>query len=217
MVGKDCGESFIALQEELQQLPGVVNTELARDTQGELLFVHLLIHQLDERQKQQLLERVIACGRKRRIDIGEGQVTLALRGTQAVGQNDEARAVIDGVLVRSEKDVVAVEVRLDQHGRKYSGKQSGLDRSPLRMRVGGEATLAALQQILPPECNLLLLGIRKVIIEEYEAVVALVGVLYFGREVRFTGAALNEHGDEIQAAVKAVLAALNRFLTSSLI
>lgn len=217
MSSKDSGKIFIEMEEELHRLPGVINIQIARDKQGKLLFIHLLIHQLDDRQKQELLERVIECGRKSGINIFEGQVTLALLGrTQALDQNDEVRAAIDGISVRKEKNMIEAEVRLKYRGIKYTGRHRGVDRNPLRMRVVGEATLNALQEILPPEFNLILISIRKVIIEEAEALVALLVVINAGRELRFVGTALNESGDEIQAVVKTVLAALNRFLASIL-
>lgn len=212
MSSEDSWGIFIELEEELQQLPGVINIQITRDKQGNLLFIHMLIHQVDDRQK--LLERVIECGRKKHINIVKEQVTLALLEAQELGQNDEVRAAIDGISLRRKKNMVEVEVGLDYRGIKYTGRHSGADRNPLRMRVVGEATLNALQQMLPQEFSLILIDIKKIIIEETEALVSLVVVLHSGKELRFAGVALNESGDEMQTVVKAVLAALNRFLTS---
>lgn len=216
MPGRGSGEIFIELEKELRQLPGVINMELARDKSGNLLFIHFLISQADERQQQQLLERVIECGRKRQVNITAEQVTLALLGLQAT-QKDGVRTAIEGIFVRREKNMFEAEVRLDCCGIKYTGKHAGIDISPLRLRIVAEAALNAIQKKLGEEVRLSLIGVKKIIIEETEMLVMLVAVLISGREVKFAGCSLSENGDEIQAAVKAVLAALNRYLSGSLL
>ncbi len=217
MSSKGSGEIFIEMEEDLQRLPGVINVQVARHKQGKPPFIHLLIHQADDGQKQKLLGQVIECSRKSGINILKEQITLAsLERTQVVGQNDEVRAAIDGISVKSERNMIEAEVRLSYRGIKYTGRHSGANRNPIRMHVVGEAALNAFQKTLPPEFKLILISIRKVIIEGTEALVALVVVLSPGREFRFVGTALNESGDETQAVVKTVLSALNRFLASPL-
>ncbi len=208
---------WAAMEEELQELPEVISVQMITDEQGKLLLAHLLIHQVDERCNQKLLERVIECGRESGVDISEEQVTLSsLERAQALEQNNEARVALDAISTKREADMIETEVRLDYRGRKHVGRQRGADINPSRMRVVAEATLNALQTVLPPEFKLILTSARRVTIEEAEALVVLVTVLGYDRELRFVGTALNESGDEIQSVVKAVLAALNRFLARCL-
>ena len=210
---KETVEPLAALKEQLQQLPEVVNVQIVRDEQKRLLFVHLLIRQVDDRDNRKLRERVVECGRESGVEISEEQVTLAvLERIQALEQNAEVRVALDTISTKVEMDMIEVEVTLDFRGRKYVGRHRGANRHPLRMRVVGEATLNALQPVSPQEFKLTLIGVRRVTVEETETMVALVTVLKSGREFRFVGTALNENGDEMRSAVKAVLGALNRFL-----
>ena len=178
--------TWAAMEEELQELPEVIDVQIITDEQGKLL-------------------------------LAEEQVTLSsLERAQALEQNNEARVVLDAISTKREADMIETEVRLDYRGRKHVGRQRGADINPSRMRVVGEATLKALQTVLPPEFKLIVASARRVTIEEAEALVVLVTVLGYDRELRFVGTALNESGDEIQSAVKAVLAALNRFVARCL-
>ena len=201
------------MRDELEELPGVMAAQMIPDEQGNLLCAHLFIHQVDECHKQKLLQRVMECGRERGVRISEEQVTLSSpEATQGVEHNNEARVALAAISTKREGDRIETAVCLDYRGRQYVGRQSGVDVDASRMRVVAEATLSALQEILPPELRLILISVRRVSIEETKALVALVTVLESGRDLRFVGTALNERGDELQSVAKAVLAALNRFL-----
>ena len=182
-----------AIEEELQELPDVIDVQIVRDEQGKLLFVHLLIHQVDYRHKRELAEWVIECGRENGIDISEEKVSFSLlERTQTLDGNSEARVAIDAISTRIEEDMIEAEVSLSYRGRKYVGGHSGAAGNLSRRRVVGEATLNALQKLLPPEFKLILTSVRRVTIEEAEALVVLVTVLKSGRELRFAETALNE-------------------------
>lgn len=103
-----------------------------------------------------------------------------------------------------------VTVELERSGQRYSGQAQDADTPRGRLHAAGRAALEAFARTLDDEVALLLDGVHELAISDDPAILATVGMRRDRDRKEFQGIALVE-GEPLEAAVRAVLDALNRF------
>ena len=126
-----------------------------------------------------------------------------------------SRPVLVGIREEPEDSRVTVHVTLGWQGREYVGSAHGPAATSARLRLVGEATLHALEALYPTGPPLALdaigpatMGMRTVVIA------VVVSSAAVGGEEVAAGSALAQRDDLAEAAVRAVLDALNRRLST---
>ena len=104
-----------------------------------------------------------------------------------------------------------ITVTLGWQGHEHSGDAGGPSTGSARLRIVGEATLAAIEALTDGAAPLALDSIGAAAIGMRQVMVAVVVSAIAGEERVVVGSALSA-GDEAEAAVRAVLDALNRRL-----
>ncbi len=126
-----------------------------------------------------------------------------------------ARAALRGVTESPNGTRTTIEVTLRHDEQEHTGTATGPLVASARLRLIGEATIDALEKTFEETPPIALDSIARTQVGSHEVIVAVV-VAAGGRgteELTVGSAAVSGHGDE--AAVKAVLNALNRRLSST--
>ncbi len=198
--------NFRELEETLCRLPAIDAVRIVND-RDRISEVHVLASPAKPakqvvRDIQSLAMARFGIGIDRRV-ISVVQLSEENRGTEG------DRPVITSIQEHPEGVSTSVKVTLTWNGEQYVGQSTGPAASSARLRIIGEATLRALEEVLggtPPldldSVAATNVGIRPVIVAQ---VVSMRGT----EEDVAVGSAL-VRGDEAEAVVRAVLDALNR-------
>ena len=198
--------NFRELEETLCRLPVIDAVRIVND-RDRISEVHVLASPAKPakqvvRDIQSLAMARFGIGIDRRA-ISVVQLSEENRGTEG------DRPVITSIQEHPEGVSTSVKVTLTWNGEQYVGQSMGPAASSARLRIIGEATLRALEEVLGGTPPLALdsvaatnVGIRPVIVAQ---VVSMRGT----EEDVAVGSAL-VRGDEAEAVVRAVLDALNR-------
>lgn len=198
--------NFRELEETLCRLPVIDAVRIVNDRER-ISEVHVLASPAKPakqvvRDIQSLAMARFGIGIDRRA-ISVVQLSEENRGTEG------DRPVITSIQEHPEGVSTSVKVTLTWNGEQYVGQSTGPAASSARLRIIGEATLRALEEVLGGTPPLALdsvaatnVGIRPVIVAQ---VVSMRGT----EEDVAVGSAL-VRGDEAEAVVRAVLDALNR-------
>jgi len=124
---------------------------------------------------------------------------------------EDRRVRFEGLRLDVEGSRVSVEVKLSKNGLEVTGCLDSIRAGGPLHRAIAQASIHALAELLNEDFNLLLSDVKDLVISGRKALVAAVEVVK-GREAKsFTGCVFYEH-DSNEAAVLAVLDALNRHL-----
>jgi hypothetical protein len=193
------------LEETLARLPSI-NAVRVAGSGGEIREVHVLA--APEKAAKQVVRDVQTLALARfGITIDRRAISVVQIGPEQI-RTEEDRPAIIGVHEIPEGPRTTVVVTLRWHAEEYAGTAAGPAAPSARLRLVGEAALRAVEQIIVDEALALDavgapgIGMRKVIV----AVVVSTGP--HGEDV-VVGSAISE-GDDSEAAVRAVLDALNR-------
>lgn len=115
------------------------------------------------------------------------------------------------VVCTSSTGNIQVQVELEYGATIYRGQTEGPSVSFNKQRLAAEATLKAVEQIINQHCVFLLEDVTINQTGRWEAVLVVVTAVADGMEERLVGAAL-VGTDQLEAVIKAVLAAINRRL-----
>jgi hypothetical protein len=193
------------LEETLARLPSVNAVRVAADGR-EVREVHVLAAP-DKAAKQVVRDVQTLALARFGITVDRRAISVVQIGPEQI-RTDEDRPAIMGVHEIPEGSRTTVVVTMLWHGEEYVGTATGPAAPSARLRLVGEASLRAVEDIIGNAALALDaigapgIGMRKVIV----AVVVSTGEQ--GEDV-VVGSALS-HGDDSEAAVRAVLDALNR-------
>ena len=197
---------FRELEETLCRLPAVDAVRIVHDRER-ISEVHVLAS--PAKPAKQVVRDVQSLAMARfGVGIDRRAVSVVQLGEEKRGREAD-RPVITSIKEYPEGSSTTVTVTLTWNSEQFSGSADGPAASSARLRIIGEATLRALEEVLGGGPPLALdavastsVGVRPVIIAQ---VVSMRGV---DEEVA-VGSAL-VRGDEAEAVVRAVLDALNR-------
>jgi hypothetical protein len=197
---------FRELEETLCRLPAVDAVRIVND-RDRISEVHVLAS--PAKPAKQVVRDIQSLAMARfGVGIDRRAVSVVQLGEEKrTGQAD--RPVITSIKEYPEGPSTTVTVTLTWNSEQFSGSESGPAAASARLRIIGEATLRALEEVLGGGPPLALdavastsVGVRPVIVAQ---VVSMKGV----EEEVAVGSALIR-GDEAEAVVRAVLDALNR-------
>jgi hypothetical protein len=193
------------LEETLARLPSINAVRIAADG-DRVSEVHVIAS--PEKAPKQVVRDVQTLALARfGIDIDRRAVSVVQIGPGKLAGDDDRPAIM-GVHEIPEGARTTVAVTLGWHGEEYVGTATGPAAQSARLRLVGEASLRAIEHLLPGDALALdsigapAIGMKTVI------VVVVVATGEGGEEIT-VGSALSA-GDDSETAVRAVLDALNR-------
>lgn len=197
---------FRELEETLCRLPAVDAVRIVHD-RDRISEVHVLAS--PAKPAKQVVRDVQSLAMARfGVGIDRRAVSVVQLGEEK-RRGEADRPVITSIKEYPEGPSTTVTVTLTWNGEQFGGSASGPAAASARMRIIGEATLRALEEVLGGGPPLALeavattsVGVRSVVVAQ---VVSMKGV----EEQVAVGSAL-VRGDEAEAVVRAVLDALNR-------
>jgi hypothetical protein len=194
------------IEETLARLPSVNAVRVAAQ-RDEIREVHVLAA-ADKAPKQVVRDVQTLALARFGLNIDRRAISVVQIGTERLNGAVDDRPAIKGVHEIPEGARTTVAVTLAWHGEDYVGTATGPAAAAARMRLVGEAAVRAVESLLHGDVFALdsigapVIGMRTVIV----AVVVSTGER--GEEV-VVGSAISQ-GDDSEAAVRAVLDALNR-------
>lgn len=197
---------FRELEETLCRLPAIDAVRIVHD-RDRISEVHVLAS--PAKPAKQVVRDVQSLAMARfGVGIDRRAVSVVQLGEEKRGREAD-RPIITSIKEYPEGPSTTVTVTLTWNSEQFSGSANGPAASSARLRIIGEATLRALEEVLGGGPPLALdavastsVGVRPVIVAQ---VVSMKGV----EEEVAVGSALIR-GDEAEAVVRAVLDALNR-------
>ena len=204
--------NLTALEEELRRLPDVNAARVVADSAGRPVEVHVVATK--EKHPKQIVRDVLSVAQASfGLDLDRRVVSVVCLDAERddVGPR---RTVLHQVAAEQRAGRVVVRVVLESEGRRVVGTaRAGLAHST-RMRAAATAALEALAELYPVAAY----GDIEtaIIVQTPTRSLALVNVV-FGFETReetLSGTALVGDGGEVEATVRAVLAATNRRLAA---
>ncbi len=200
--------NFRELEETLCRLPSVDAVRVVADN-DRIAEVHVLSSPNKSpkqvvRDIQSLAMARFGSSIDRRV-ISVVQITPEM--AQQVGGGE--RAQILGIREEPEGSRTSITVTLGWQGDQYSGTASGPAVASARMRLVGEATLRALEEVLGGGQPLALDAIGAPAVGMRNVIVAVVVSTSTGEEALSVGSSMS-NTDQDEGAVRAVLDALNR-------
>jgi hypothetical protein len=199
------GMNLHELEEAAARLPSVSAVRIT-ERDGDIDEVHVLA--APDRATRQVVRDVQTLALARfGITIDRGAISVVSIGPDRIAAGDDRPAIL-GVHEIPEGPRTTVAVTLRWHAEEYVGTSTGPAAQSARLRLVGEATVRAVEDLLGDEALALdsiggvSMGMRTVMI----AVVVSTGDR--GEEIA-VGSALSD-GEDSEAAVRAVLDALNR-------
>ncbi len=198
--------NFRELEETLCRLPAIDAVRIVND-RDRISEVHVLASPAKPakqvvRDIQSLAMARFGIGIDRRA-ISVVQLSEENRGTEG------DRPVITSIQEYPEGVSTSVKVTLTWNGEQYVGQSTGPAASSARLRIIGEATLRALEEVLGGTPPLALDSVAATNVGTQPVIVAQVVSMRGTEEDVAVGSAL-VRGDEAEAVVRAVLDALNR-------
>lgn len=203
---------FEELEESLTRLESVDAVRVVAES-GKVAEVHVLA--AAQKPAKQIVRDVQSLAMARYgANIDRRVISVVQLAPSGVSHDTRSRPVIVSIREEPDGSRVEVSVTLGWQDSEHVGTSSGPSAASARLRLVGEATLDALEDLYPTLPPLALdsigessVGMRKVVIA------VVVASLENHREELAVGAALSP-GDVTETAARAVLDALNRRLPS---
>jgi hypothetical protein len=193
------------LEETLARLPSI-NAVRVTAAGSTVEAVHVLA--VPDKAPRQVVRDVQTLALARYgVSIDQDAISVVQIGLDAIASDDDRPAIM-GVHEIPEGTRTTVAVTLGWHGEEYVGSASGPAAPSARLRLVGEAALRAIESLLDGDA-LALDAIGHPSIGMRSAVVAVVVATGTRGEEVSVGSSLSS-GDDSEAAVRAVLDALNR-------
>jgi len=201
------------LSEEIRalicKLSDINHCSVVCSANGEIEEIHALAG-INRNVKQLVRDIQSAISARFGINIDYKIISIA-----QVNENDfrEVRLQINGTSVRNAGNSIEAVVMLGYDNKIYEGKSTRVKSRNNKFKAIAEAALQALESYLNVEHTLYVEDIRIVPISRGELCSCVIGYVIDGKEELLTGCCLIS-GDENDAAVKAVLSAVNRRLST---
>jgi hypothetical protein len=193
------------LEDTLARLPSVTAVRVS-GAEGRIDEVHVLASPVKAPKQVVRDVQTVALARYG-ISIDRSAISVVQIGPGTIASDDDRPAIM-GVHEAPDGTRTTVTVTLGWHGEEYIGSAVGPAAASARLRLVGEAALRAIEQLLGGDA-LALDAIGHPAIGMRSAVVAVVVATGSRGEEVSVGSALSA-GDDSEAAVRAVLDALNR-------
>ncbi|BAS28778.1 hypothetical protein [Limnochorda pilosa] len=203
------------LEQAIARVRGALSARVVFTPGGDAVEeIHVLAH--TGRTPKQIVRDVVSlCQAQFGLEIDHRVVSVAqveAEEAPAGGPDEEPRLQIDSILVENRQKTIRVRVQLQQGEALYEGESEGSAQGANGIRLGAEAVIRAIQEFMEGLCRITLEDVLAVEMGDAEAVVAAVQLSVRGRMPEsLVGSALVQ-SDPVEAAVRAVLDALNRKL-----
>jgi len=205
--GYSCPVNYRELEEALCRLPTVDAARVVGDN-GRIAEVHVLA--APSKPPKQIVRDIQSLAMASfGLPIDRRAISV-VQIDRADREQGERPAVLE-IKETPQGSRVTASVTLGWQGEMFVGEAEGPSASATRLRLVGEATLRALEQAIGGETGLALAALEIAPIGGRNVAVAEIVVVTGGEERMTVGSALTGH-DHSQAAVRAVLDALNRFV-----
>lgn len=204
------GEVTAAVQAEeiVRRLRGVVAARVVPSPDGRIDVVHVL-GQADRSPKLIAIDVVSALAAELGVTLEPRQVRVAaMRPEEQATAAPQARLKFVGLSLCAIRESAEVRVHLEDRGMLYEGTSAGPNLTRHRLALVAQATLRAVEVFLRAEGLLVLEGVAVHKVGDHET--AVVTVTLSGPEQELLAGASIVHDDPREAAVRAVLAAVNR-------
>jgi len=196
-------------QKLLNKIPGVINTKVIINEEGELTEIHVLAD-LSRGAKQIVRDVQSALLASCNLSVDHKIISVAQIDNNNIGIR-ESRLVIESIQIYSRSGKIEACVLLKKDDQVYEGISVGGNSSKGRLRVISEATLRAIHRYLKQDFVFTLSDVVKVnLVDQNIIVVSMIHLNNKGEEY-LSGSAVIK-GDEDEAVVKATLNAVNRKL-----
>ncbi|HHT64476.1 MAG: hypothetical protein ACOX25_04005 [Caldicoprobacterales bacterium] len=196
-------------QKLLNKIPGIINTRIIVDDNGNLTEVHVL-SDLSRGPKQIVRDIQSALIASYNLSVDHKIISVAQVGGSNIGMRD-FRLNIDSVQIFSRQGMVEARVLLKKDHRVYEGVSSGGNSAQGRLRVVAEAALRAVHQFTNKDFQFVLSDVVRISLADRNAIA--VSILHFtGQGEEYLSGSAFVHNDESVTVVKATLNAINRRL-----
>jgi len=209
-------QEMIELKSELDKLmsslSGVLAARTVLNDDDEIVEIHIL-SDLTKSPKQLVRDIQSAIMAAFGIDVDYKLISVAQVNSNMVvpAISAEPRLVIRKIMISLDSTNLETTVVLGQGDKTFEGSCKGPLTGRNRIFSAANACLAALKNYLGPAYNITLLDLQRSTVASNECfVIALSFMEPFGESVLYGIAQINNPESEVQAAVMAVLSAVNR-------
>lgn len=191
------------------KLPDVLNCSVVCGEDNSIEEIHVLTP-VGRNIKQMVRDVQSAVTAKFDIGLDYKKISIA-----QINESEfkESRVKIDSIAVKNIDNMIEASVVLSYEDKIYEGKSAKVKSKANKPKAVAEATLAALENYIGVNGILYLEGMESIKIAGKEVYVTAVGYSIDNTEETFIGSSIISL-DENESAVKSVLAAVNRKLTT---
>jgi len=204
---KSCMQNDI--QSIICKLPDIINCSIVYDEDGNIEEIHVLAA-VGRNVKQLVRDIQSAISAKFNIAVDYKKISIAqINETEF----NEARVRIESIAVKTIDNMIEATVALSYDNKLFEGKSRKVKSKSNRVKAVAEATLSALESYLGINGILYLEDLESYKISDKDVYVSLVGFSQDNIEESLSGSCIISL-DENESAVKAVLAAINRKIST---
>lgn len=203
------------LERAITKVRGALSARVVLDPRGaNVEEIHVLAH--TGRNPKQIVRDIVSLLKAQfDLEIDHRLISVAQVETEEElpsSPSHEPRLQIDSILVENRQKTIRVRVQLQRGEALYEGEAEGSAQGSGGIRLGAEAVLRAVQEFMEGLCRMTLEDVLAVEMGDADAVIAGVQLSVRGRVPEFLVGSALVQGDPVEAAVRAVLDALNRKL-----
>lgn len=191
------------------KLPDVLNCSIACGEDNSINEVHVLTP-VGRNVKQMVRDIQSAVNAKFDVGLDYKKISIAQINE---AEFKESRVKIDSIAVRNIGNMIEALVMISSGDKVYEGKSTKVKSKANKPKAVAEATLDALESYLGVKGVLYLEGLESVKVAGKEVYVSLVGYSADNIEESYIGSSIISL-DENESAVKSILSAVNRKLSS---
>jgi len=197
------------IQSIICKLPDIINCSIVYDEDGNIEEIHVLAA-VGRNVKQLVRDIQSAISAKFNIAVDYKKISIAqINETEF----NEARVRIESIAVKTIDNMIEATVALSYDNKLFEGKSRKVKSKSNRVKAVAEATLSALESYLGINGILYLEDLESYKISDKDVYVSLVGFSQDNIEESLSGSCIISL-DENESAVKAVLAAINRKIST---
>lgn len=204
---KNCMQNDI--QSVICKLPGIINCSIICNEDNSIGEIHILAA-LGRNVKQLVRDIQSAISAKFNITVDYKKISIAQINEM---EFNDARVRIESIAVKSIDNMIEATVAVSYDDKLFEGKSRKVKSKSNKVKAVAEATLLAIESYLGVNGILYLEDLARYKISDKEVYVSLVGLSQDNVEESLTGSCIVSL-DENESAVKAVLAAVNRKIST---
>jgi len=197
------------IQSVICKLPGIINCSIICNEDNSIGEIHILAA-LGRNVKQLVRDIQSAISAKFNITVDYKKISIAQINEM---EFNDARVRIESIAVKSIDNMIEATVAVSYDDKLFEGKSRKVKSKSNRVKAVAEATLLAIESYLGVNGILYLEDLARYKISDKEVYVSLVGLSQDNVEESLTGSCIVSL-DENESAVKAVLAAVNRKIST---